>query len=93
MNRKEFLLKVIKSMKGYATAAEIKEEYDALSQEPEKYGSNPQVALIKNIVNWITDYYSTEQERYNTIFERLVKEQLIKTDEGFITEFAGIENR
>lgn len=79
MSRKSFLFKVMKCMKGFATAAEIKEEYDALS---ESY-SDPQKEMIDNITEWLRFNFG-KHEPENIIWERLEKEHLIKLNENGI---------
>lgn len=68
MERTEFLLKIIKCMKGFATAKEIKEEYDFISE----YTTNPQEAMVNNIKNWLRWNFSENEPQF-VIWERLEK--------------------
>ena len=69
---KDFLLKVMKCMKGFATPVEIKEEYDALSE----ISDNPSAELVANIKEWLlTSFLRTDPEMI--IWERMNKEGLL----------------
>lgn len=71
MERKKFLIKMIRVMKGFGTAKEIKEEYDYLS----KYYKNPQRCMVENIECWLRINFGERDPQF-TIWERLKKEGL-----------------
>ncbi len=84
MERKIFLLKVIKCMKGFATAKEIKEEYDYLCSNCD----NPQKEMIGNITYWLR-WNINESDKQFVIWERLRKENLICEENSNETENEG----
>lgn len=69
MDKKIFLLKIIKCMKGFATIKEINEEYAFLSET----STNPQKNMIENIKTWLQLNFSEHDEQF-VIWERLKKE-------------------
>lgn len=54
MDRKEFLVKMIRVMKGFNTAQEIKEEYDYLLSNCD---DNPQITMIVHIKKLAQVYF------------------------------------
>ena len=72
MDRKEFLVKMIRVMKGFSTAQEIKEEYDYLSSNCDV---NPQITMIVNIKEWLWANFNEKDPQF-VIWERLEKESL-----------------
>ena len=72
MDRKEFLVKMIRVMKGFNTAQEIKEEYDYLSSNCD---DNPQITMIVNIKEWLRANFNEKDPQF-VIWERLKKESL-----------------
>lgn len=72
MDRKEFLVKMIRVMKGFNTAQEIKEEYDYLLLNCD---DNPQITMIVNIKNWLRFTFNENDPQF-VIWERLEKEGL-----------------
>lgn len=69
MEKKEFLLKIIKCMKGFSTAQEIKAEYNFISE----YTTNPQEVMVCNIKNWLRWNFSENDPQF-VIWERLKNE-------------------
>jgi hypothetical protein len=72
MDRKEFLVKMIRVMKGFNTAQEIKEEYDYLLSNCD---DNPQITMIVHIKNWLRFTFNERDPQF-VIWERLEKEGL-----------------
>ena len=71
LERKLFLYKIYKCMKGFATLKDIIEEYNYL----EKIYNCPQLEMVDNIKNWVRWNY-TDTDEHIVILERLERENL-----------------
>lgn len=72
LERKRFMVKVIRAMKGFATNQEVLEEYNYLAE----IFRDPQYEMIDNITRWLRDNFSHTAPEM-VIFDRLRKEGLI----------------
>lgn len=77
VDRKHFMVKVIRAMKGFATNSEVKEEFCYLESHFDKdVFKNPMAEMIFNITEWLNRNFN-EQDPEFIIWDRLEKERLI----------------
>ena len=77
IDRKSFMVKVIRAMKGFATNSEVKEEFCYLETHFNEHRfKNPMAEMIFNITEWLNHNFSENDPEF-IIFERLEKEGLI----------------
>lgn len=76
VDRKHFMVKVIRAMKGFATNKEVKEEFCYLENHFDKdVFKNPMAEMIFNIREWVNHNFSDNDPEF-IILERLEKEGL-----------------
>ena len=77
IDRKSFMVKVIRAMKGFATNSEVKEEFCYLETHFNEHGfKNPMAEMIFNITEWVNHTFSENDPEF-IILDRLEKERLI----------------
>ena len=77
IDRKSFMVKVIRAMKGFATNSEVKEEFCYLETHFNEHRfKNPMAEMIFNITEWVNHTFSENDPEF-IILDRLEKERLI----------------
>ena len=79
IERKSFMVKVIRAMNGFATNSEVKEEFCYLENHFNEHRfKNPMAEMIFNITEWL-NYNFNDRDPEFIIWHRLEKEGLIAT--------------